>query len=328
MPSIRRRWAASHDRWSKVALVLAAIVIYSTGCSRAPAPAGITVVTTVAPIADIVRTVTGSNARVIGLIPEGTDSHTFEPSPVTARSLSQADVVFINGMHLEDPTTRLARADMKPKARIVSLGERTIAPKDYEFDFTFPKEKGEPNPHLWMDPTLAKRYAEIVAATMSSIDPKHAFLYRSRTASFAKKLAVLDEATRRCIESIPPDTRKLLTYHDSFAYFSRRYGIPVIAAVQQSDMSEPSPREVASLIDQIKASHVRAIFGSVAFSSKVLEEIATESGARYVGSLSDDVLPGPIGSKDHTYLGMMINDVKILTTSLGGDPSPLEQSGL
>jgi ABC-type Zn uptake system ZnuABC Zn-binding protein ZnuA len=141
-------------------IALAAVVIVGGAACGAPAGASSrsgrpTVDATVAPIADIVRNVVGRHADVVGLIPEGVDSHTFEPSPATVRHLASADVLFMDGLGLEGSTLAQARADMRHGARIVRLGERTIGRADYAYDFTFPKSKGDPNPHLWMSPPYA-----------------------------------------------------------------------------------------------------------------------------------------------------------------------------
>jgi manganese/iron transport system substrate-binding protein len=125
-------------------------------------------------------------------------------------------------------------------------------------------------------------------------------------------------------QTIPASNRKLLTYHDSFAYFAPRYGMSVIGAIQPSDFSEPSPREVAALIDQIRAEGVPAIFGSEVFPSRVLEQIGREAGVRYYDELRDDDLPGDDRAPEHTYFGMLKFDVQLMTEALGGDASSLE----
>jgi len=122
------------------------------------------------------------------------------------------------------------------------------------------------------------------------------------------------------IDSIPAVDRKLLTYHDSWAYFSPRYGMTVIGAIQPADFSEPSAREVADLITQLRQQDVPAIFGSEVFPSPVLDQIAKEAGVRYIDTLRDDDLPGQPGDLNHSYLGLMVEDVKIMAEALGGNP--------
>lgn len=276
------------------------------------------VVTTVAPITDIVRRVAGDDARVRGIVPEGTDSHTFEPRPSDARLFREASLVLVNGLHLEEPTLELARANVRDGTPIVELGNRTIDADDWVFDFSFPKDQGDPNPHLWMNPLHAARYAELSAEELSGIVDGVDF--RSRAAAFRAEMENLDSQIKQVTSTVPQDKRKLLTYHDSFAYFAPRYGFTVIGAIQPSDFSEPSPQDVARLIDQIRAERVSAVFGSEVFPSTVLDQIAKETGIGFVSTLRDDDLPAP---PNDSYEGMLREDVRTMVKALGGDPSAI-----
>jgi ABC-type Zn uptake system ZnuABC Zn-binding protein ZnuA len=279
------------------------------------------VVTTVAPISSIARNIGGDRIDLHGVIPDGTNSHTFEPAPSDARVLSQADIIVVNGLDLELPTMDLAEANLRDGAEIVTLGDKTITPDEYVYDFSFPQESGHPNPHLWMNPMNARRYAEIIADTLATRDPENADYYNENLSRYSAALDALDAAIAAAVETVPEQNRKLLTYHDSWAYFAPRYGFVVIGAAQPSDFSEPSPQEVASLIDQIKAEQVPAVFGSEVFPSPVLEQIAKEAGAAYIDQLRDDEPPGEPNAPEHTYLGMMIRDMDLMLPALGGDAS-------
>lgn len=282
------------------------------------------VVTTVAPVTNIALNVGGSRVSVKGLVPGGVDSHTFEPTPSDARALAVADLVIVNGLALEGSTIELATSTMKPGARLLPLGDLTLTPDQWVFDFSFPLEQGDPNPHVWMNPILAIRYAELISAALSELDAANAEYYRENLARFSARAEELDRAIVTTVQTIPERNRKLLTYHDSFAYFAPRYGFTVIGAIQPSDFSEPSPREVAALIDQVRAEGVPAIFGSEVFPSRVLEQIGREANVRYYDELRDDDLPGDASAPEHSYFGMMKFDVQLMAEALGGDPSPLE----
>lgn len=284
----------------------------------------LSVATTVAPITSIAANVIGDLADIEGIVPEGTNSHTFEPRPSAAEVLAGADVVFLNGLVLEEPTRELAEQVMGDDAALVALGEQAIEPDDYRYDASFPEAGGKPNPHLWTDPPLARRYAEIVADTMAELDPANAAGYTRNFEAFAAAIDELDVAMRASFATIPVEHRKLLTYHDAFAYFAEDYGWTIIGAIQVADFDEPSPREVADLIDQVEAEGVRAIFGSEVFPSPVLEQIGTESGVRYVDVLRDDDLPGGPGDDQHSWLGLMRFDYATIVDALGGDSSALD----
>lgn len=285
--------------------------------------ADLVAVTTVSPITNLVANIVCDRALVVGLVPEGVNSHTFEPSPTHAATLADASVVFVNGLNLELPTMQLAEANVAAGVEIVSLGERAISPDEYIFDFSFPSDEGDPNPHLWTNPLHALAYAETIASTMSALDPDGSAAYESQLALVRERLEALDAAVRVASATVPQERRLLLTYHDSFPYFAREYGWKVVGAIQPSDFAEPSPREVADLIDQIRAEQVPAIFGSEVFESPVLERIAEETGATYVAELRDDDLPGDPGAADHSYFGLMVFDFTTMVDALGGDSSAL-----
>ncbi len=162
----------------------------------------INVATTVAPISSIVRNVVGNRADVHGIVPDGTNSHTFEPAPSDAVVLSRADVVFVNGLQLEDPTIELAQANLKDGAEIVELGPQTITPEEYVYDFSFPEEDGKPNPHLWMNPMYALNYAKIAAAKMSERVPENAEYFASNLALYEDLLNRLDVGIAASISSM------------------------------------------------------------------------------------------------------------------------------
>ena len=289
----------------------------------------INIVTTVAPITNIVRNIGGNHTQVTGIVPDGADSHTFEPVPTDAKVLESADLIIVNGLDLELPTVKLAEKVKKPPVRIVRLGDQAISKKEWQYDASYPRHthhdtghghshrQGHPNPHLWPNIALAMRYAEITRDNLISLDPANKASYIANTTAYLAKLKKLDNAVFACVKSIPEKNRKLVTYHDSFAYFAPRYGMKVIAAVQPSDFSEPSPREVIRIIKQIRQENVPAIFGSEVFSSKTMEQIARETRVRFIDQLSDDELPPP---PDHSFIGMMANNMKIMTEALGGNP--------
>jgi ABC-type Zn uptake system ZnuABC Zn-binding protein ZnuA len=133
----------------------------------------------------------------------------------------------------------------------------------------------------------------------------------------------MDHAIKTAVATVPESNRKLLTYHDSWAYFAKRYGMEVIGAVQPSNFSQPSVREVATLIDQVKELGLPAVFGSEVFSSDVLESIAREADVEFIDDLADDNLPGKPGDVDHTYLGLIKQNITIMIPALGGDASSM-----
>ena len=346
------------------------------------------VVASISPVRNIVYNIGGDRIELDGIMPPGVDPHTFEPRPSDAVKLSQADLIFVNGLHLDETTLRLAQANLKEGAEIVQLAVATAHPDELIYGMEHHHghaedddhededehghaedddhededehghaedddheededehghaeddddhededehghdeeegEEGEPDPHLLLDPNFAIRYAKVVFVSLSSHDPDNREYYEDNLNEFTARLIALDEAIRATTATIPESNRRLLTYHDSFGYFALRYGYTVIGAIQPNDTSEPSAQEVAALIDQLLAEEVPAIFGSILFPADVIEQIARETGAT-VSTLLDDGLPGEPGDPEHTYIGMMVENLRTLATVLGGDPSLMD----
>jgi ABC-type Zn uptake system ZnuABC Zn-binding protein ZnuA len=299
----------------------------SSGCATGTPGSGraIVIATTVAPITSIIANIAaGTNAQVTGLVPEGTNSHTFEPPPSSAKAVSDADIVFINGLKLEDPTRDLATANAKAGSQICELGTAILPESQWIYDFSFPKEGGKPNPHLWTNPPMARDYAKVAKDVLVRRDPSNAATYEENFTAFAAKVDALDAAMKSATTGMPEQSRQLLTYHDAYAYFAAHYGWTVVGAIQPSSFNEPTAKEVAKLIEQIKEQKVPAVFGSEVFPSPVLEQIGKESGARYVDVLRDDDLPGAPGDPTHSFLGLMRFDYVTMVEALGGDATELK----
>jgi ABC-type Zn uptake system ZnuABC Zn-binding protein ZnuA len=285
---------------------------------------GILVATTVSPITSIAASIAGDRARIEGIVPEGTNSHTYEPAPQVAELLSKADLILVNGLKLEDPTVELANANKKADTPVVEIGTTVLPESDYIYDFSFPKEDGKPNPHLWTDPLYAIKYAAAIRDALTTADPANADYYAANCTAFEKQAAALADALRADQATVPDGNLKLLTYHDAYAYFAKDFGWKVIGALQPKNFSDPTPSEVAALIDQVKAENVPTIFGSEVFPSTVLEEIGRATGARYEESLRDDDLPGAPGEPEHSWLGLMRYDYMTMINGLGGTATNLE----
>ena len=284
----------------------------------------IRIATTVAPITNIVANIAAdTNAVIDGLVPEGTNSHTFEPPPSAAKTLEQADVVFMNGLVLEEPTKDLAVANVVKGATVCELGPTVLPESEWIFDFSFPKDGGKPNPHLWTDPPMVKKYARVIADALIERDATNAGAYEKNFTSFVAKVDQLDAALRADSQTLPADSRKLVTYHDAYAYFSEDYGWTVIGAIQPSSFEDPTPKEIADLITQVKDEKVKAIFGSEVFPSPVLEQIGNEAGVKYVDVLRDDDLLGKPGDAEHSWMGLMRFDYVTMIEALGGSAPAL-----
>ena len=306
--------------WTATLVALtAAVAVACSGTEQSvEESAALRVVTTVSPITSLVENIGGTRIDLEGIVPEGVNSHTFSPAPSVARVIERADLIVLNGLFLEEPSLEMARANKRPDAVILTLGDSAIGRDEWVFDFSFPESGGHPNPHLWTSPPLALKYAELIRDELASLDAANSDYYDENYQKLKTRIEDLDRRITKAVQTIPPGNRKLLTYHDSFPFFAPRYGFEIIGAVQPSDFTEPSAREVARLIDQVRETGVPAIFGSEVFPSPVMEQIAKEGGAQFVDQLRDDDLPGSHGDARHTYMGMMMANVEAIVSALGG----------
>lgn len=279
---------------------------------------------TVAPLTSLVASIAGdSDVEIVGIVPEGTNSHTYEPPTSAAASLSDADIIFANGLKLEDPTLELARK-VAPDAIVCELGTAVLPENEWIYDFSFPKEGGKPNPHIWTNPPHVLQMLSVIRDAVTALDPTDVDTIDGNYVKASAVFMGLDEAMKKATETLGDDERKLLTYHDAYAYFAEHFGYQVIGAIQPSSFEEPSPKDVAALIDQVEARKVRAIFGSEVFPSPVLAQIGKATGARYVDSLRDDDLPGKPGEPEHSLAGLLRFNFASIVSALGGDAKAVE----
>ena len=276
----------------------------------------------------IVREVAGDLVDVESLVPPGANGHTYEPVPSDAIKATRADLYIENGMELNDAVTNFVRANYRQGTKEVTLSEvippAEVISSDSAEEIASHGHAHAFNAHFWTDPIYASAYASRVVQALQTLDPVNAATYKENGESFIERLRLMDGKFKEAIQSIPEATRKLVVYHDSWSYFGRRYGIPVVGAIQPVSFSEPSANEIRRMIDQIRNENVPAFFGSEVFPSDVLNAIASETGAKYYSDLSDEELPGEPGTPLHSYEGMMIQNVRLITSALGGNVSILD----
>jgi ABC-type Zn uptake system ZnuABC Zn-binding protein ZnuA len=284
------------------------------------------VVTSISPIASIIKNIGGNKIDILQIVPEREDSHTFALSVTDGVIIkTRADLVIINGLNLESTIEDAARQSTNPQLRILKLADNTITREQWMFDNSFPEEQGNPNPHLWLNVRYAIKYAELIRDELSTADPINAAYYVSNAEAYLQRLERLDEIIAQSVQTIPEENRKLVTYHDSFPYFAERYSFEMVAALQPAHFGEPTEAEVVGIIAQIRAENVPAVFASEVFPNDVTQRIAEEADVEVVRTLRDDALPGNVGASQHTYLGMMVSNVRTMVAALGGDATLLEE---
>jgi ABC-type Zn uptake system ZnuABC Zn-binding protein ZnuA len=298
-------------------------------------------VATVAPIADLVARVGGERVTVTSLVPPGADSHTYEPRPRDVALLGDADAYLGVGLDLNDGAVDLAEQHLPDGAPVLRLGELALDADQLAFDHSHDGDghthshdddapahsHGDdelgPNPHVWTSVRNAVAMVSTIAGELTTLDADGAEVYDANAEALRVELEELDRAIASAAETVPEAHRTLVTYHDAWAYFARDHGFEFVTAVQPGDYSEPSAAEVRRTIDLVRELEVPAIFGSEVFPSRVVDAIAAETGATYVGDLADDVLPGEPGEPEHSYVELMRRNAVTIVEALGGDVSAL-----
>lgn len=282
------------------------------GDARAAEPAKPTVVATISILADYVSAVAGDTLVVETVVPVGGDPHTYEPVPSDARRLARAAMVFRNGLGLERWLDKLIGA-ARPDRPVVSLTEGFASLRVTEGAYA-----GDPDPHAWMDPHIAVRYVDAVERALRAQYPQHAATYAANAARYREQLAALDRDIAALMKTVPPARRQLVTTHDAFRYFARRYGLNLVASIWGiSTETEPSAREVANIVGAIRKAGVPAVFIETTINPKLMQRIAAEAGVGIGAPLYGDSVGAP-GSGADSYLGMMRANAQAIARGLSG----------
>ncbi len=239
-------------------------------------------------LADVVHQVGGDKVRVTTLVGPDGDPHEFEPSPSDAKKLKEADVVFVSGEGLEGWMDRLISASgFKGKPVTASEGIKT---RTMEED-----GKTVTDPHVWNSPVNVKVWVANIEKALSAADPADAATFKANAEAYTKKLDAMDTYARDKIGKVPEDRRKVLTSHDAFGYFGREYKVTFLAPLGVSTESEASATDVAKLIDQIKAEHVKTYFFENSNDPRLVKQVAKATGAEPGGELYVESLSKPKG---------------------------------
>jgi manganese/iron transport system substrate-binding protein len=290
-------------------LVACAVLTSCAGLAPTPDDGRLNVVATTSVLADMVEQVGGERVDVISIVPKGGVVETFDPSPRDIAAVSEADLVVMNGLGLDDWLERVIRA-AAPDVPVVRLGE-DLPGVTYVND-----EEGEgTNPHLWLDVANGARYAERIRDALDAADPVHADTYRADGDAYADRLRALDGWVREQVTTIPRESRKLVSFHEAFPYFARAYGLDIVGSVVGVPGQDPSAGEVAALADSIRESGARAVFTEAGFNPALAEAIASDAGVTVESGLYNDSLGDP---PVDTYEGLIRWNTERIVAALGG----------
>jgi zinc/manganese transport system substrate-binding protein len=296
------------------AAMLALTAAPSQAQDQAKADAKVKVVATFSILADLVRNVGGDRVDVAALVGPNGDAHVYSPTPADAKTLAAAQVVVTNGLGFEGWMERLVKASATKAAMVVAskgVKPRRSAGDDHGHGHSH----GSSDPHAWQSVANVAIYVANIRDGFAKADPAGKATYEANATAYLAKLDALDRELKSEIAKIPADRRRIITTHDAFGYFRQAYGVDFIAPQGVSTESEPSARDVARIIAQVKKQKIPAVFLENVTEPRLLKRIAEESGAKIGGTLYSDALTDDKGEAP-TYIDMMRHNVRQLATAL------------
>ena len=275
----------------------------------------IVIVCTTSLIADAARAVCGDLAEVIQLMGPGVDPHVYKVRPSDVRALHAADMIFYNGLHLEGKMTEIFDALRHNKQKITAV--TNALPKTNLIESSYP---GVFDPHIWSDPLLWKQCVLYMYQTIAATYPEHASILAEGYKNYQQQLLTLDYTVEEMLSTIPKDKRILITAHDAFAYFGKRYNYTVLGLQGLSTETDIGLRDIELLIDYIITHNVHAVFVESCIAPRTMETIQERAKNRghmihIGGELFSDAL-GDQNSGADTYLTMLMHNVTTIVTAL------------
>jgi zinc/manganese transport system substrate-binding protein len=274
-------------------------------------------------LGDMAKIVGGDRVQVITLVGPNGDAHVFEPTPADARAIADANVVFINGLGLEQGwMPRLIEASgYKGPLVTTSKGIKPLRMDEEEDEHGKQEAHRKPHmvddPHAWQDLANGKIYVENIVAGLAAADPASAGTYRANGQAYSTEIDKLDAEVRAKLAAIPHARCKIVTTHDAFQYFGEAYGVELLAPEGLSTESEASAEDVAKLIRQIRKDKITAVFFENMSDNRLLTQISKETGAKIGGTVYSDALSAPDGPAP-TYLAMFRHNLEEFTRALAG----------
>jgi zinc/manganese transport system substrate-binding protein len=256
-------------------------------------------------LGDFVRNVGGDRVSITTLVGPDSDAHVYSPAPADAKKIADARLIFINGLGFEGWLPRLVKS-AGGRATVVTATSG-IAPL---------KLGSDADPHAWQSVANAKIYVGNISDALAAADPASAKVFRANADAYLAKLDALDREVRDAIAKIPESRRKVISTHSAFGYFAAAYGVEFIAPVGVSTESEPSARDIAGIITQVRAAKIPAVFLENVSDPRLIRRISAETGARVGGTLYSDSLTAEKGDAP-TYIDMVRHNIKALTSALG-----------
>lgn len=299
------------------AIALVALLVLNQHQPSRAQPGPINVVATFSIVGDFAQQVGGGNIALRTLVGAEGDAHTYEPTPADSVALAEATLILENGLGFEPWLDRLYLSSRSRATRVITT--EGIDPLHLESDeeHAMGEHEEATDPHVWHDVTRTMTMVLTIRDALVEADPANAPTYQANAARYLGELQALDAWTFEQVGRVPEDRRKLVTTHDTFQYFARRYGFEVIgtALPVTTEAADPSAGEIAALVQRIQAEQVPAIFAENVSNPRLMQQIASAAGVRLAPTLYTDALGGP-GTPGATYQDMIRHNVSTIVTAL------------
>jgi manganese/iron transport system substrate-binding protein len=260
----------------------------------------VNVVTTFSTLNSFVQGVGGKYVTVQNLVPVGASPEEYQPSPQDIATLSRAQLVVENGLGIETWLQHTIASASNPNMQLVVLSDG-LAHIDN-------------NPHLWMDPVLARAYVAKILDALVRIDPAHKTQYERNAKAYGAQLVTLQHWITKQIATIPPQQRAMIVFHNAWDYYNRRFGIQTVGVIELSPGQDPNPAYIGSLVDLARQHHVRAVFSEPEYSPKLAQTLAKSAGIQVVTDLYDDSIGND--PRVHDYTSMLRYDTGVIVQAL------------
>jgi ABC-type Zn uptake system ZnuABC Zn-binding protein ZnuA len=266
----------------------------------ANADARINVVTTFSTLNSFVQGVGGDRVRVQNLVPVGASPEEYQPTPQDIATLSTAQLVVENGTGIEVWLQHTIQSAGNSKMQLLVLSDGL--------------PKIDHNPHLWMDPVLARAYVGKIRGELVKIDPAHAAEYDRNAKAYDAQLTSLQTWIAKQLQAIPAQQRAMIVFHNAWDYYNRRFGIQTVGVIELSPGQDPNPAYIGQLVDLARQHHVRAVFSEPEYSPKLAQTLAKSAGIHIVSDLYDDSIGND--PRVHDYVSMLRYDTGVIVQAL------------
>lgn len=263
-------------------------------------------------LGDMVHQIGGDRVNVVTLVGPNGDAHVYQPTPADARALLDSRVLFLNGLGFEGWMPRLQQSTgFKGLTIVVSTGVETQQMEEEDGG----KARKVTDPHAWQSLANGRLYAQNIRDGLVMADPEGKVGYEANAVKFIAAIDALEAEVKASIDQIPAARRRIITSHDAFGYFGIAYGMQFLAPAGVATDAEPSAKDVARIIRQIRSEKIPAVFLENITDTRMIAQISRDSGAKIGGTLFSDAL-SPADGPAATYLDMFRHNIKSLRSAL------------